>query len=359
MSRLAKLKAGWESLSGRKVVLVFFINIGVIAAVYLFFGWFLNSSGVFFSFERSAVGFTYREAGLCLAFAFIINGAITYFMIVRPLWNLEDSIQKFMETMRGDEFSPSSGEFQEETIESVLRYLMKQQEVSHEKNKIEEKQRKKAEIYALQNQIDPHFLYNALDSIRGYALIHDMDEISEITEALSRVFRNMISDKHELLTLRQERDNIYNYMKIQQFRFNNKFDYSFEIEEELLDKYMVPRMVLQPLVENAIMHGLERKVKGGWVRVTAYETEKRFVLDVTDNGAGISEERLKLLNRAMKLKPGEYTASEESRHAGIALININRRIKLNFGSQYGINLSSTPDIRTTTEVVLPRLLNRK
>ena len=159
--------------------------------------------------------------------------------------------------------------------------------------------------------------------------------------------------------MRQERDNINNYMKIQQFRFNNKFEYSFEVDEELLDKYMVPRMVIQPLVENAIMHGLERKVEGGWVRITAYVTERRFVVQVVDNGVGMSEERLELLNRTMKMNPVHQTISQDKNHSGIALININKRLKLKYGNQFGIILSSTPNIRTVTEVVLPLLLNRK
>jgi len=249
-----------KKLSGRKMIEVLALNAFVIALVYLFFGWFLNQSAEHLLGGTEA-GFTYREVWLCLVLALLINGIIDYQLLIKPVWNLESAVQRYREAVRDEEMDDS--------VETVLYHLLKQQEVAYEKNKIEEKQRKKAELYALQSQIDPHFLYNALDSIRGYALLNDMDEISEITEALSRVFRNMISDKHEQIPLRQERDNINNYMRIQQFRFNNRFLYSFEADEELLDKYMVPRMVLQPLVENAIMHGLEPKVEGGWIKVTA------------------------------------------------------------------------------------------
>lgn len=356
---MRKNKIPGRKFSGRRVIQVLTLNILVFVVVYLFFGWFLSGSRVLLLNGEPIGGFTYREVWLCILLASLINCILNYQLLIRPIWNLESAVERYRESVTDEEASGVYEDILDSSIETVLLYLIKQQEVSHEKNKIEERQRKKAELYALQSQIDPHFLYNALDSIRGYALLHDMDQISDITEALSRVFRNMISDKHEQLPLRQEMDNIENYMRIQRFRFNDKFQYFAEVEEELLDKYMVPRMVLQPLVENAIMHGLERKVEGGWIKVTAYATERRFVLVVTDNGAGISEERLEFLRRAMKLGPAEFGVSDESQHMGIALININRRIKLNYGKQYGITLNSTPDIRTTTEVVLPLLLNRR
>ena len=351
---MMKISEKFKKLSGSRVILAFLLNVAVFAVIFLFFGWFLDGAR-----KLGTHGFSYRETALCMVFAFLISGILDYMMIVRPIWEMEDRVQTYRDMVSRDEMLGDTDMLLDHSIESVLYHLIKQQELVCERNRLEEKQRKKAELYALSSQIDPHFLYNALDSIRGYALPHDMDEISEITEALSRVFRNMISDKHELLSLRQEMDNINNYMKIQQFRFNNKFAYSFEVEEELLDQYMVPRMVLQPLVENAIMHGLERKVEGGWIRVNAYVTERRFVLTVTDNGAGITEERLKILGQAMKQMPADYSVGDGAHPAGIALININKRIKLNFGSQYGITLNSTPNIRTTTEVVLPLLLNRR
>lgn len=348
-----------NDVSGSRVIFVLILNAVIMAAVYIFFAWFLgknrNLAGV--TFVKGF--FTYREVFLCLVLGGFLSLALDYAVIIRPLWELEDSVKEYLAAMEGNEYIAVPEELKKGSVKGTMEYLMRQQKIAHEREVIESKQRKRTELYALQMQIDPHFLYNALDSIRGYALLHDMDEISDITEALSRVFRNMISNKNELLPLRQEMDNIKNYMKIQQFRFNNKFQYAFEIEDEVADKYMVPRMVLQPLVENAIMHGLEHKIEGGWVLIRAYVTQKRFILSVTDNGAGISESRLELLNHIMAGNPSEFVSNDDSRHVGIALININRRIKLNFGKPYGITLSSTPEVRTTSEVVLPLLLRRK
>lgn len=347
-----------KGFSSRTLVWVLLLNILVIAGIYMFFGWFLNHTHFFLGENGKAV-FSVRQVELCLLFSGIVNGFLDYIFLIKPLWELEEAVQEFVDLAEQNNWDKSKDITEQDSMDLVIKKLIRQQKIQKEKERIEEKQRQKAELYALQSQINPHFLYNALDSIRGYALLHDMEEISDITEALSRVFRNMISNKRELLPFAQEMDNIDNYMKIQQFRFNNKFQYISEIDEELLDKYMIPRMVLQPLVENAIMHGLERKTEGGWIKVFAYVTERRMVLTVTDNGAGISEERLEFLNQAMQMKTTEYKESDSCKHAGIALININQRIKLDFGSQYGIILSSTPNIRTSTEVVLPLLLKQK
>ena len=212
--------------SSRTIIIVLLVNVIVIVGIYLFFGWFFNS-GIFVSSRVMTDGFSYREMGLCILLAVILDAMIDYIWIIRPLWDMEDSIRKYQKEFEAEEMDRRVESHKTETIEEFLNRLMQNQMLFHERERIDKKQRQKAEMYALQSQINPHFLYNALDSIRGYALLHDMDEISDITEALSRVFRNMISDKHEHLPLRQERDNINNYMKIQQFRFNNKFEYSF------------------------------------------------------------------------------------------------------------------------------------
>lgn len=346
----------YRGVSSKSFLAVFAVNAMVVAVNFLLFGWILNHITLK---ERYMGFFSYREIVLCFLFSLLVSGVIDYFLLLRPMLELEEFVLDFIHMKEQRRWDTAQDITAEDSLETVIRKLVRQQKLIYEKERIEEKQRQKAELYALQSQIDPHFLYNALDSIRGYALLHDMDEISDITEALSRVFRNMISDKHEMLPLRQELDNINNYMKIQQFRFNNKFHYSCEVDEELLDRYMIPRMVLQPLVENSITHGLEGKLDGGWVKVKAYVTERRFILTVTDNGEGIDEEHLEYLNRAMNMNPVDYHIQENSYHTGIALININQRIKLNFGKQYGLILNSTPNIRTVIEAVLPLTLNRR
>lgn len=215
---------------------------------------------------------------------------------------------------------------------------------------------KQAELTALQSQINPHFLYNTLECIRGQALIDDNVEIAKMTEALSAFFRYSISKKGNFVTLREELDNINNYMMIQQYRFNNRFSLEIMIDEE--DKvaydYLVPKLIIQPLIENAIFHGLEEKVAGGKVTIEIILTDNSMMIIVSDNGKGIEKERLRLLNErihagALYLEPGE----KGSTHTGIALPNVNKRIQLLFGMQYGLQVYSTPGRGTDVEITVP------
>lgn len=221
---------------------------------------------------------------------------------------------------------------------------------------------KQTELTALQSQINPHFLYNTLECIRGQALIDDNREIAKMTEALSAFFRYSISKKGNFVTLREELDNINNYMLIQQYRFNNRFTLEIMIDEE--DKvaydYLVPKLIIQPVIENAIFHGLEEKVGGGKVTIEIILTDTSLMLIVSDNGKGMDKETLKELNE--RIHSPEIlldSQSQDSIHTGIALPNVNKRIQLLFGPQYGLNVYSTPDQGTDVEITVPADYMRK
>lgn len=215
---------------------------------------------------------------------------------------------------------------------------------------------KQTELTALQSQINPHFLYNTLECIRGQALIDDNVEIAKMTEALSSFFRYSISKNGNFVTLREELDNINNYMLIQQYRFNNRFTLEIMIDEE--DKvaydYLVPKLIIQPVIENAIFHGLEEKVAGGRVTIEIILTDTSMMLIVSDNGKGIEKEKLKELNeRIHATNMYLETKKKGSIYTGIALPNVNKRIQLLFGSQYGLNVYSTPGRGTDVEITVP------
>lgn len=347
----------WYKLGSKNVLTVLIVNLLVIILVFLLGNCLASYNSA--SVGSPDTGMKFMQIFLCIILSGIINGFIDYYMILVPIWNIQDLIEQHSTLIKLIGNSDDLEALSDTSIQNMLEFLFRQQELVNEKGHMEAKQRKKTELYALQTQINPHFLYNTLDSIRGYAMLHDMDELAEIMEALSKIFRNMISNKNELISLRKEFENINSYMKIQQFRFNNKFDYSCDVEEDILDKYIVPRMVLQPLVENSIIHGLEKKTEAGWIKVETYITERKFVLSVTDNGIGMTEEQLEQLNQFMTLTPVDLFMENNSDYAGVALVNINKRIKLNFGNQYGIILSSTPNIRTTSEIILPLIPNGK
>ena len=217
---------------------------------------------------------------------------------------------------------------------------------------------KQAELKALQTQINPHFLYNTLDSIRGLAMIEGQKNIARMTKALSGLFRYSISKTEDLSTFREELKNVENYMIIQQLRFSGKFvcitDIERSEETEILD-CALPKLTIQPIVENAVYHGLETKVGKGTIAIRAYTTEKRLVISIEDDGIGIEQSRVEAINQ--KMMAGDILSQEKNnKSTSIALVNVNDRIKLFFGEEYGLKVLSTPDIGTTVEIVLPRVI---
>lgn len=191
---------------------------------------------------------------------------------------------------------------------------------------------KQTELTALQSQINPHFLYNTLETIRGQALIDDNIEIAKMVEALSAFFRYSISRKGNLVTLRDELVNIENYMLIQRYRFNNRFSLEVIVDEEDEQAYdfLIPRLIIQPVVENAIFHGLEEKLEDGKVIIEIIVTDQNLILTISDNGKGMDSDKLKELNFRiqsddMELDDGK---NHNTRNTGIGLPNIHKRIQL-------------------------------
>lgn len=212
---------------------------------------------------------------------------------------------------------------------------------------------KQMEYSVLQSQINPHFLYNTLDSIRGEALMDGNDNIANMTEKLSKFFRYCISSKGDLVTIREEINNVLDYFFIQQYRFEDKFKLETAIAENCYD-YYIPKMTLQPIVENAIYHGLESKKDGGIVKISVIETENNLKISIEDNGVGIPEEQL--INMNYKLENNEYFAKIDTlkKKTGIALYNVNYRIKLCYGKDYGILLRSTVTMGTDVTILVPK-----
>jgi Predicted signal transduction protein with a C-terminal ATPase domain len=215
--------------------------------------------------------------------------------------------------------------------------------------------KKQAEINALQSQINPHFLYNTLDSIRGQALLEGSKEIAAMIETLSILFRYNINKGGNLVSFEEELKNIDNYLKIQQYRFDNKFEIEKNIDYD--DAYLMharlPKLTLQPVIENAIFHGLECKIGQGKITIRAFATKKRMIINISDNGVGMSSEELEAISD--KLNADIKLDLEDNRliGTGIALTNVNQRIKLSFGEQYGLTMYSTVGYGTTVEIVLP------
>jgi two-component system sensor histidine kinase YesM len=218
--------------------------------------------------------------------------------------------------------------------------------------------KKEAEYLALQNQINPHFLYNTLEGIRSEAVIAGMDSIAEMTEALATFFRYTISHVDHLVTLEDELSNIENYYYIQQFRFGDKlelkieYDHDEDLNELDILQYRLPKLTLQPIVENSIFHGLEPKIGKGHLTIRVTATDRKLVVRISDDGLGMKDEKVKELNDKLK-KLNLDELSDPSKKGGIAIMNVNNRIKLLFGEEYGIYVYSREGAGTDTDISLP------
>ncbi len=209
----------------------------------------------------------------------------------------------------------------------------------------DQKELHRAELELLQAQINPHFLYNTLDSIAILADMHRDEDVVTMVTSLSVFFRNSLSKGRDIITLQAEREQVTSYLKIQQVRYSDILSYEMAIPEALLG-CMVPKLVLQPLVENALYHGIKYKRTPGVIRITGEDAGDDLILRVSDNGVGMDAERVR------SLQAGLY----EDRHDGLGLLNVHKRIRLYCGEPYGLSFESEPGVGTTVTVLLPKTI---
>ena len=275
--------------------------------------------------------------------------------LYRPYKEIEKLYQRFADGQAYEELFQAEYEWMprwDEVMKRIRHLLNKQDAIRMSK--------KQAEYLALQNQINPHFLYNTLEAIRGDAICAGLDSIAETTEALSVFFRYSITGVDSLVTLEEEIDNVENYFTIQHYRFGEKIKLQITTpkEDELL-QLKLPKLTIQPFVENAIFHGLERKVEGGTVRVKLDTTVHKLMITISDNGVGMPEEQVDKINRYFERVAVSYVGEEKKKRGGIAMKNVNSRIKLLFGEQYGVHLYSVEKIGTDVQIILPKIRKRE
>lgn len=216
--------------------------------------------------------------------------------------------------------------------------------------------KRQAQYLALQNQINPHFLYNTLEGIRSEALIEGNTSISSMSEALSTFFRYTISHVENLVSLSAEIENTRNYFFIQEYRFGDRLSLNVAFlddceENALLIK--IPKLTLQPIVENAIIHGLESKGGYGEVLIVIELLDTRLLITVKDNGIGMDENSLNKLRSKLSKNYTNQFVDDSKNQGGIALINVNQRIKILFGEQYGLDITSCIGLGTDITISLP------
>lgn len=211
---------------------------------------------------------------------------------------------------------------------------------------VEQENKRTAEMKSLQEQIKPHFLYNTLDTISWMARDYDAEDIVRLVDALTNMFRIGLSHGKDIITVKEEITHVSNYLYIQKIRYKDKLNYVIHVDESLY-AVEVPKLILQPLVENAIYHGVKAKRGGGTITITGVPEGENLVFTVQDNGAGMPQEKVEELNRRMS----ERSVLDEQKSFG--LFYIRERIQLCYGKGYGVHVESTLGEGTRVTITLP------
>ena len=294
---------------------------------------------------------------LCLC---ILTLAYFYYDVLRPYKTYQSTLRRVLE-----------GYSEVQELQELPVYLT---EESHEEyhyiseilsaNKIIEEGEKLAYIQNLQNQMNPHFLYNILENIRSESLLNGLESVANMAELLGDFYRYTISQEDNFVSLKEELDNAEVYFQIQRFRFSKKLELEVKVQENLLS-LKVPRILLQPIVENSIVHGLEGRETGGKVEISITRSNQHVYIQVSDDGIGIEEEKLRQINEDLRnirrgFQGGVVGKGGMSKAGmGVSLLNIQERIHLLYGREYGLYLQSLENAGTDVCMVLPRGLSVK
>jgi len=208
---------------------------------------------------------------------------------------------------------------------------------------IEQRRKREFELLAIQAQINPHFLYNTLESICSLTQLGRNDDVFKMVKSLSMFYRIALSKGKNIITIQEEIDNVRHYLTIQEVRYKDKFECYIEMDDEILDKHIL-KLSIQPLVENAIYHGIRNKRGKGFIHIIGKRQNDDVVISVIDNGKGFDEEELKKVLE---------DSTEDSNNKSFGLKSVNERIKLYFGPRYGIHLSSKNGEGAVIDIVLP------
>ena len=211
---------------------------------------------------------------------------------------------------------------------------------------VEQENKRTAEMKSLQEQIKPHFLYNTLDTISWMARDYDAEDIVRLVDALTNMFHIGLSHGKDIITVKEEITHVSNYLYIQKIRYKDKLNYVIHVDESLY-AIEVPKLILQPLVENAIYHGVKAKRGGGTITITGVPEGENLVFTVQDDGAGMLQEKVEELNRRMS----ERSVLDEKKSFG--LFYIRERIQLCYGKGYGVHVESALGEGTRVTITLP------
>ncbi len=282
---------------------------------------------------------------LLMAMMLVFVNRIVSIRISRPIMKLNDSVTEYEEGKESDIYIGGSRE---------IRHLGKSIQNSYRQNSAlmqkvvwEQNERRKSELDVLQSQINPHFLYNTLDSITWMIEGEKNDEASFMITQLARLFRISLSKGHTIISIKDELQHAKSYINIQKVRYKNKFEVFFEVDEDIMD-YCTVKLILQPILENAINYGIREMDDCGEIIVRGTRQGDDIIMSVADNGMGIPDDEIELLltetNRVHK------------KGSGVGLVNVNNRIQILFGDKYGLHIESELDEGTKVSIRIPAIV---
>lgn len=261
----------------------------------------------------------------------------------RPVRKLSRAMHEFEKNAENFEFKMVRGTTEIITLSNSFSHMVVRIQELMEQVRQEEICLRKTELKALQAQINPHFLYNTLDAIAWLCEEGKNEDAEEMVTSLAKLFRISISKGHELISIEKEVQHAKSYLKIENFRYKNQFTYSFDVQEECLP-YLCNKITLQPIIENAIYHGVNQMLDEGEINIRIYQEENDVVFEIEDNGVGMTEEQCY-----------EILHKEEDGKTGIGIKNVNDRIKIYFGEEYGLSITSELDEGTCVKIRMPKV----
>lgn len=292
------------------------------------------------SFARSQL-MAFLIVGIAILAMIFLNQLVSV-RVVKPLKRLENSVKEL-------DFSPTpqiyiGGPHEIQHLGKTIQSMVAEMRRLTDDIVREQEEKRKSELDALQSQINPHFLYNTLDSIMWMIEAEKYDDAISMVQALGSLFRISLSKGKTLIPIEDEIRHAQNYVAIQKYRYKNRFEAFFDVDESLTH-YKTIKLIIQPLIENAIYYGMEFMDGDGEIYVRVKPAGPDLCIEVADNGPGIPKERLaSLLTEETR---------ERSRGSGIGLRNVHQRIQLYFGNEYGLEIESEPDEGTLVRIRLP------
>ena len=279
---------------------------------------------------------------LVLACALLTSWVLSR-LLTRPLRGLADAMESFEADADHFTYHPVGGTREVRELSDSFGHMVLRIQQLMVTVRQEEINLRKTELKALQAQINPHFLYNTLDSIAWMCEQGQNADAVRMVHALARLFRISISKGHELIPIAKEIEHAESYLQIQKYRYKNRFTYTFSVDPACLD-CLCNKITLQPILENAINHGLDLMVDEGEIEVQVCPDGGDILFRVRDNGVGMTAEQVQAI---LHRQPGDRT--------GIGIKNVDDRLKIYFGKQYGLRIDSVPDVGTCVEIRMPRV----